>query len=89
MLFGWVFASYDLAAAAGGASFDCALSLPRVMGTRTLAGGAVVPTWEIAPETARLRLPDRGPPTSKPASWVYTARTLNAIGSCSVALSRR
>ena len=41
---------------------DCALSLPRVMSTRKLASGAVVPTWEIAPDVvAGLRL--SGPPT--------------------------
>ena len=57
ILFGWVFASYNLAAAVGGATFDCALSLPRVMSTTTLPGsGAVVPTWEIAPEVASLRI---------------------------------
>eukprot|EP01047_Picozoa_sp_COSAG01_P043025 COSAG01_NODE_3796_length_5688_cov_4.251208_3_plen_304_part_00 len=48
IMYGWIFASYDLAEAVGGATFDCALSLPRVMGTRRLASGAVVPTWELA-----------------------------------------
>jgi hypothetical protein len=56
VLFGWVFDAYDLPNAVGGASFDSALSLPRVMGTRRLASGAVVPTWDIAPEIAALRV---------------------------------
>lgn len=61
ILFGWIFASYNLAAAVGGATFDCALSLPRVMSTRTLPSGAVVPTWEIAPEVASLRINPASP----------------------------
>lgn len=61
ILFGWVFASYNLGAAVGGATFDCALSLPRVMTTRTLPSGMVVPTWEIAPEVASLRINPTAP----------------------------
>ena len=62
LAYGWIFAAYNLGAAVGGATFDCALSLPRVMSTRTLASGAVVPTWEIAPDVvAGLRL--RSEPT--------------------------
>ena len=61
ILFGWIFASYNLGAAVGGATFDCALSLPRVMSTKMLPNGILVPTWEIAPEVASLRINPTAP----------------------------
>ena len=54
-------AQQDSVEQVGGATFDCALSLPRVMATKTLAGGEVVPTWEIAPEVAALRINPAAP----------------------------
>lgn len=56
LLFGWVQNGYDLAQATN-PTFDCALSLPRVMGVVSDDAGVAVPTWEIAPEVAELRSP--------------------------------
>ena len=53
LLFGWVTNGYDLSKASSPPTFDCALSLPRVM---EVDGDGANPTWEIAPEINSLRL---------------------------------
>ena len=60
LLFGWVTNGYDLSKAVD-PRFDCALSLPRVMGVVASGGGGgggggLAPSWEIAPEMDALRL---------------------------------